>query len=285
MVNIKISIIIPVLDGEKTLGRCLDSLIKQTYGNYEIIVVDNNSIDGTKEIIDKFGSKSNKIRYIFEPQQGRSLARNAGINNSSGDIIAMLDSDCVATDDWLEEISKPIINDNESIVMGSEKEAKNNYWSKNIQDANSHFNDNAFDDKYINHIDTKNFAIKKALMKKYMFDESLKAMEDFDLYLRLKKVSKVRFLKYLKVAHFHKDSLLKYSILQMERGYWVYKIYKKYIDDDHKNERMFQSVSLVNNLMLPLFLVKQLIKKPDKFIFCLVSELSWRAGIIKGIIF
>ena len=58
----KTSVIIPVYNGEKTLKQCLDSVLNQTYKNYEVIVVDNNSTDKTKEIIKDFQKKNEKVR-------------------------------------------------------------------------------------------------------------------------------------------------------------------------------------------------------------------------------
>lgn len=78
----KVSVIIPVYNGEKTLARCLNSVLNQTHSNYEVIVVDNNSTDKTKEIINKFKEEDSKIRYAFEPYRSRGAARNKGIETA-----------------------------------------------------------------------------------------------------------------------------------------------------------------------------------------------------------
>lgn len=286
MTNNKISVMIPVYNGEKTLEKCLSSVINQKYPNYEVIVVDNNSTDKTKEIINKYSTSNKNIKYIFEKKQGRGSARNAGINNSTGEIIVMTDSDCIVPINWLEEITKPIREESEQMVMGLEENILNNYWSKNIQTNNDLFFKLQTKEEYINFIDTKNFAIKTSLIKKYMFDEKLKSLEDFDLFFRIKNISKIKLLSKIKVKHVHKNSLISWSKLQIERGFWAYKIYKKYYkNNDIRKEEMMKSISIKNELLFPLWLFRQFFTQPIKKLpFVFVSEISWRIGLIKGVL-
>ncbi|MBL7071376.1 MAG: glycosyltransferase [Candidatus Omnitrophica bacterium] len=97
--NTFISVIIPVYNGEKTISKCIESLVHQGYpkDKYEIIIVDNNSRDKTAEIVRKY-----PIRYIKEEKtQSAYASRNAGMKCAKGDILAFTDSDCVASPDWL----------------------------------------------------------------------------------------------------------------------------------------------------------------------------------------
>lgn len=288
--NPKVSVIIPVYDGEKTLKQCLTSILNQTYKNYEVIVVNNNSTDKTKDIIKEFQkkkkSKNKKIKYLFEKQRGRGVARNTGIKKAKGKIIAMTDSDCIVPKDWLEELTKPIIYENESVVMGFEKDLIKNFWTKNIQKANWKFFKRNLHGKYISHIDTKNFAIKSSIMKKLMFDSGLKAFEDFDFYLRLKKIAEVRFKPSIMAGHNHKSSFIDVIKINFNRAYWTTKIFDKYKKDFViKNEEMFESVSFKNCLTFPFWMIFQVIKKPTgEAYFIFVSEISWRLGIMWSII-
>jgi len=79
-----ISVLIPARNSENTIEACLNSAASQTYKNYEIVVVNNNSSDRTKDIILEFQKKNKNIRYVFEKQAGRGAARNAGISASKG---------------------------------------------------------------------------------------------------------------------------------------------------------------------------------------------------------
>jgi glycosyltransferase involved in cell wall biosynthesis len=96
-----VSVIIPVLNGERTLRDCLNSLLKMDYPEErrEILVVDNGSTDSTAEII-----KNLPVRYVQERRRGIPYARNKGIEESRGEIIAYTDSDCVVSKRWLSEL-------------------------------------------------------------------------------------------------------------------------------------------------------------------------------------
>ena len=281
----KISVIIPVYNGEKTLKKCLDSVLHQTYKNYEVIVIDNNSTDKTKDIIKGFQNKNEKVIYLFEKHKGRGSARNAGIKKAKGEIIAMTDSDCVVLHNWIQELINPIIYKHESATVGSEKDLINNYWTKNIQKANSDFIKLKLHNHYISHIDTKNFAIKTPIMKKLMFDPTITALEDFDFCLRLKKITRIRFLPSVKVGHNHQSSFSSLVRTNFERGYWSKKIYDKHRKNpDIKNEAMLRSISLKNFLLFLPWIVLQFIKEsPQKAYFSFVADTSWRVGILWSI--
>lgn len=281
-----ISIVIPVYNGEKILNQCLESVLNQTYENYEVIVVNNNSTDGTKDIISEFQKRDNRIKYAFEKYISRGAARNAGIRIAVGEIIAMTDGDCIVPENWIEELTKPIVDEGEAAVMGFEEDLIKNFWTKNVQRANLEYLSRNLNKKYINHIDTKNFAIKTELIKKLMFDSKLVALEEFDFYLRLGNEIKIRFIPSLKVGHYHQDSFNKIVVLNFKRGFWAVKIYKKYQNSKRlKNEPMTESISIKNFILFPFWITWQFIKKPFfQAIFLLISEVSWRAGVIWALI-
>ncbi len=91
-----ISVIIPVYNVEPYLGRCLDSVVGQTYRNLEIILVDDGSRDRSGDICDSYTSKDARIRVIHEENGGVSVARNKGLDIATGDYVAFVDSD-----DWV----------------------------------------------------------------------------------------------------------------------------------------------------------------------------------------
>jgi glycosyltransferase involved in cell wall biosynthesis len=103
---IKLSVIICTYNRANSLADTLLCLTKQSYEtvNWELIVVDNNSNDNTKEIISEYSKKLPNLTYKFEPQQGLSFARNSGINSAHGSIIAFTDDDVLPEDDWLIQI-------------------------------------------------------------------------------------------------------------------------------------------------------------------------------------
>lgn len=86
----KISVIIPVFNGERFIAEAIQSVLSQDYEPLEIIVVDDGSTDATAEVVKIFGEK---IRYIFQENKGVAAARNTGLKVASGDYIAFLDAD------------------------------------------------------------------------------------------------------------------------------------------------------------------------------------------------
>jgi len=88
-----VSVIVPVYNGEKYLGECLDSILDQTYGDIEVIVVDDGSTDATAEIIRRYASADPRVRYFFKDNGGLSSARNFGLRNANGELVTFVDAD------------------------------------------------------------------------------------------------------------------------------------------------------------------------------------------------
>jgi len=92
-----ISVIIPVYNGERYIAEAIESVLAQEYLNIEIIVVNDGSTDGTEAVLRSYRD----VRYIYQPKQGASSARNSGIRYSSGEFLAFLDADDFWTKDKL----------------------------------------------------------------------------------------------------------------------------------------------------------------------------------------
>ncbi len=93
----KISIIVPFYNREKTAERCLNSLLASTYKNIEIIAVDDGSTDKTLEILQDFSNRDSRLKIVTQENSGPSAARNNGLDNATGDFVAFCDSD-----DWVD---------------------------------------------------------------------------------------------------------------------------------------------------------------------------------------
>lgn len=97
IVNGMISVIVPVYNSEKYLSKCLESIIKQTYKDIEIICVDDGSKDASLKILREYVKKDDRIRIIYKENEGVSLARNTGLEIVKGEYILFVDSD-----DWID---------------------------------------------------------------------------------------------------------------------------------------------------------------------------------------
>jgi glycosyltransferase involved in cell wall biosynthesis len=91
-----LTVIIPVYNVKPYLDRCLDSVVNQTYRNLDIILVDDGSTDGSGKLCDEYQKKDSRIRVIHQKNEGLSEARNAGLAQARGGLLAFVDSD-----DWL----------------------------------------------------------------------------------------------------------------------------------------------------------------------------------------
>jgi hypothetical protein len=117
-----VSIIMPTYNREGIIGRAIDSVLNQTFENYELIIVDDGSTDDTKSlIIMNYGEllKSGKIKYFKQKNFGVSKARNKGLNEAKGDVIAYLDSDNYWLDTFLEKMISSLSNNNKNTAYCS----------------------------------------------------------------------------------------------------------------------------------------------------------------------
>lgn len=110
----KFSIIIPIYNVEKYLEKCLDSVINQTYHDYEVILVCDDSDDNSNEIVNKY-VKKNKFKVISAQNTGLSKARNLGVEKAKGEYLVFLDGDDYLENDFLEVIASNL-QDNPEII-------------------------------------------------------------------------------------------------------------------------------------------------------------------------
>ena len=113
-----ISVIIPVYNVEKYIANCVESVLNQTYANFEVILVDDGSPDNSGAICDKYAMKDSRVRVIHKQNKGVSAARNTGIDESRGKYICFIDSDDWIEATYLEDFVKCGLNPNCIIYSG-----------------------------------------------------------------------------------------------------------------------------------------------------------------------
>ncbi len=138
----KVSIIIPVYNASKTIEKCLKSIIKQTYKNIEIIIINDGSKDNSLEIINKLSKKDKRIIVIDKENEGVANTRNLGIKKATGKYIMFIDNDDYIENNYVESFINAI-DDNDILIGGYKRidengkeilsqSLKNTEWSKYI---------------------------------------------------------------------------------------------------------------------------------------------------------
>lgn len=244
----KISIIIPIFGVENYILRCLDSIKQQSFQNYEVILINDCTNDGSINLVEKFILGDNRFRLFHnEKNIGLALTRNKGIKESTGDYIIFVDSDDSLEKEALFEINKNILlSDSEVIIYGNQTYLNRRTWETipNIDDDRNDFffEDTVLRTDFFSNIvgSTKfnfgkpnlgyapwNMAIKSELIKKNnlkFFSERKVLFEDlvfsFDLYNSVRYVRIIREPLYNYILrtdslsnHFSKEKIEKLTFM------------------------------------------------------------------------
>ena len=125
--NELISVIVPIFNSEKYLSKCISSILNQTYTNFELILIDDGSIDNSALICQKYQNKDTRIKYHYIHNSGSSNARNIGIEFSKGKYVAFIDSDDFIPDNYIMELYKEInVSKSDLAICGIENIGKLN---------------------------------------------------------------------------------------------------------------------------------------------------------------
>jgi len=132
----KVSVIVAVKNEAERIGSCLDSVLSQTYKDYELVIVDGGSTDGTVEILESYVKRApERIRLLFDPGLGPGYARNLGVKISKGEVLAFVDGDDEINHEYLASVVKHFYDPHVAgvfVKMVFKSEPKN--WGK-VQDA------------------------------------------------------------------------------------------------------------------------------------------------------
>ena len=111
-----ISVIVPVYNGEKLLPKCMECLLGQTWQDFEIILVDDGSKDGSGALCDDYVAKDARVRVIHQENHGVSRARNAGLDAATGKFVAFVDADDYVKLDYLEHLHRNLVGSGADIA-------------------------------------------------------------------------------------------------------------------------------------------------------------------------
>ena len=111
------SVIVPVYNVEPYLKRCLDSILCQTFSDFELILVDDGSTDRSGEICDAYAEQNERIRVIHQENKGLSAARNTGLDHAQGTFVYFVDSDDYLRENLLERVFESFGEDTDLVTF------------------------------------------------------------------------------------------------------------------------------------------------------------------------
>lgn len=209
----KISIIVPVYKVEEYLPRCIDSILAQTFKDFELILIDDGSPDNCGKICDEYAKNDYRIKVLHIENGGVSNARNTGINEAVGEYISFVDSDDVIHPQYYEAMLKNA--DDADVVYCEYKKFTQECEFERIKncDTQVYYGKDIFSNPSLSFCNVWNKIIRKNLLDNHRFDTNLKNAEDslfaFDL---LTKCNKVVYIKHQMYGYFIRQSGASISI-------------------------------------------------------------------------
>jgi len=300
-----ISVIIPTYNRKFKLKACLDSLFSQTYPKeaFEVIVIDDCSNDGTKDMLEVLTKINSSLRYFIQSHKGPAAARNLGIKHARAEIIGFTDSDCILNNGWVKGMVQAHSLEKDIAAIGGVTEVDRHNIKAQVSQSLS---DGAIETKIGGKSETIFFPTCNVSFKReYLvsgFNElfPLPAGEDLDFFWRLfKKGGRLSYKKDIGVFHdCHTDlsSFLKQAYMYGCGNYLV-----QYMHQDHpllgeiktKNNLSFVFGLIINIIKIPRFsylLGKRLIQQRAQFnfyeklqvyIFFVLHKISYLIGNTK----
>ena len=244
MKNPTVSVIIPTYNRAHLVARAIQSVLNQTYKDFELIIVDDGSTDNTEDIIKEFQKKDERIKYIkHDKNRGGSAARNTGIKAARGNFIAFLDSD----DEYLSyKLEKNVnilknANSNVSIVYSNILIIDNKIKFKGIKKGIS---GNIYNNILLtNFIHLNSVLVKRECFLKELFDERFPRHQEWDLWIRLAKKYKFTYIDDV-LAIWYRDCSCNRVSDHIENTIIANKLFLKKYYNDLKNYPKFRSLRM-----------------------------------------
>lgn len=300
----KISVVILTYNRKSTLIKCLKALNRQTVKDFEVLVVDDNSTDGTLLRVKQFQKiASFSICILNNGTHNISTGRNIGILSSKSKYIAFIDDDAYAHKDWIKNIILEFKDGKASVVYGDTIPV----FRTNLSYSNSIVYETIrnLTRTGVWKIEGCNFAFDKTKLDNPYFNKKFKNCDDIEFFTRVGDKSKFRYNPKIKVKHEGRDTLKKYLSQQYEYGKWE-TLFSLTTKRDHRITSLAPSILILLTIILScfhfgyLFLIPALslsgslfvffYKKPKiyflpyLFLSLFIKIIGWGTGVISGIL-
>jgi glycosyltransferase involved in cell wall biosynthesis len=247
LIMCKVTIVTPTYNNEIDIRMCINSILKQTHEDFELIIVDDCSTDGTSEIIKSFQDR--RIKYIKnEKNRGSAESRNVGIRASDGEFIFFIDADCVAQKNWLECGMSYFLENQGNDVLMVGVEGRTFYSTAQIT-----ISDRVIEVGSKGAYNTCNMAYKRRYLESsggfnHKYDL---AHEDRDMAFRILKYGEIGFCEDMIVVHRRKKRTKKRLFSDARRARNLVHFIKEH--GDYKNRNLLWKILYPRKLLIILF--------------------------------
>jgi glycosyltransferase involved in cell wall biosynthesis len=263
MENPKISVVMSVYNGEKYLREAIESILNQTFKDFEFVIVDDRSTDKTSEIINEYFQKDNRIKVIKNDRNmGLTRSLNKAINQSSGNYIARMDADDIAIKERLEKQVDFMERNPDVVLLGTAfyeideygKELSRKFFPTTDRDIRKILI------KYNPFCHASVVMRHSAFDKIGLYDESILKTQDYDLWFRLASVGKVANLSEILMKRRYDDNNI--SIAQEnEQLKWAVRVRKNTIKKGHYSIANYLHLIRPSIALVTPFFLRKIIRK------------------------
>ncbi|MBS3054182.1 MAG: glycosyltransferase family 2 protein [Candidatus Aenigmarchaeota archaeon] len=209
-----ISVVVPAYNCRGTIDRCIQALKNLDFKNYEIIIVDDGSTDGTQDMLKK--AASGKMRCMRQENAGPAAARNTGAKAARGEILAFTDSDCVPYPGWLDHVARQFADKGVVGVEGAIETDRMAVLTQSVKSEGGRF------------LTANMFYRKKDFLAEGGFDERFRRAfrEDTDMAIRMMSLGRIVYEPTSKVYHIPRDVTL-FSLIKRQELYFYEPLFFK----------------------------------------------------------
>ncbi len=236
--NRRVSIIVPVYNGTATIAECLESFAAQSYPGHdiEVFIVDDGSTDGTPEFVERlvgqWDEQKPHVTVLRQAHQGPAAARNRGAAAAAGEFLLFTDADCVAEQDWVEQMVSPFQSPEVAAVKGAYRTRQRSLVARFAQaefDARYRLLAAA---RYVDVVFSYSAAFRRELFIGIGgFDTTFPVADNEDTELSYRVASaghKIVFNPRAIIYHRHPATLKQYLRKKYSRAYWRMMVYKRF---------------------------------------------------------
>lgn len=214
MQNPKISVVMSVYNGERYLRQSVESILKQTFDDFEFIIIDDGSTDNASGILEEYQKSDSRIRLLRQENMGLTRSLNRGINLAKGEYIARMDSDDISTPERLAKEVGFLDENTEFVLVGSWADVIDDGGASKIVWKSPHYPASdlmcrwrlLFNNCFMH---SSVMFRREAVLKLGGYDENLRQGQDYDLWVKMAAAGKIANLPLMltKLRKFHADNI------------------------------------------------------------------------------